>query len=223
MMPAESPDFIDPIPRLLVVRTLTAISVIASLNLLITVSSLDLASFRGWTLATADYLAWSFHFTAVATVLYLAGLLGWLYRVYRNLPVITGAAASWHSLWVFAMWVVPLVNLVLPYLIMREIWHKSVPSQIRQKTPVIFIWWLCHFFGQSLLTNHWQTLSTVGSPAFGPRLPEFVFANAMFSLAALLACWVARRVSEQQCRRHDLPPEPPQIVSQPNISQTNYF
>jgi hypothetical protein len=68
----------------------------------------------------------------------------WIYRASRNVRAL-GAVGLKHSAgWAVGSYVVPFVNLVLPFLAMREIWRASLDPgnwQDARSTPLLGWWW----------------------------------------------------------------------------------
>lgn len=80
------------------------------------------------------------------TLLALLGFLGaaiavpmWIHRCYRNLPAL-GSRGHLSPAWAAAGWFVPIANLVLPYLTVREVWIASTPRG-RLTAALVAAWW----------------------------------------------------------------------------------
>jgi hypothetical protein len=61
--------------------------------------------------------------------------LFWLHRAYKNLRPL-GAEPRYSPAWAVAAFLIPLVNLFLPFLILQETWRASDPAG-RQSLPAI--------------------------------------------------------------------------------------
>lgn len=75
------------------------------------------------------------------------GLLGaalavpmWMHRCYRNLPAL-GSRGHFSPAWAAGCWFVPIGNLVLPYLAVRDIWAASRPGG-RWNAALVAAWWI---------------------------------------------------------------------------------
>ena len=77
----------------------------------------------------------------VSTLTYVAWL-AWQYRVHTNARVTAPAEVPTSPGWGVLCWLVPLVNFVKPFVVMREIRRASVadPSHGRW---IIGLWWTC--------------------------------------------------------------------------------
>lgn len=85
--------------------------------------------------------------------------LVWLYRVHRNLPALGVRRAKYSPGWAVGWFFVPIVNLVLPYDVVKELWKDSNPDagmsdaffeqhpeatrQYSSKSSLIGFWWGC--------------------------------------------------------------------------------
>ena len=75
------------------------------------------------------------------------GLLGaalavpmWMHRCYRNLPAL-GSRGHFSPAWAAGCWFVPIANLVLPYLAVRDVWAASRPGG-RWTAALVAAWWI---------------------------------------------------------------------------------
>ena len=64
----------------------------------------------------------------------------WVYRAYRNLPVLGSGPPRWSPGWAAGGWFVPVANFVLPYLVVSELWAVSRPSS-RRTSVAVAVWW----------------------------------------------------------------------------------
>ncbi|MFG2099037.1 DUF4328 domain-containing protein [Micromonospora echinaurantiaca] len=84
--------------------------------------------------------------SGVLGVLYLlsfvaAGVLViiWTYRARRNLDAFPGNRADLSAGWAIAAWLVPLANLVMPFVVLAELARDSL---WRERTPpLVGVWW----------------------------------------------------------------------------------
>jgi len=84
------------------------------------------------------------------------GLLGaalavpmWMHRCYRNLPAL-GSRGHFSPAWAAGCWFVPIANLVLPYLAVRDIWAASRPGG-RWNAALLVTWWIAWLAAWGLL------------------------------------------------------------------------
>ena len=101
----------------------------------------------------------------VVTVFYIVFLL-WIYRISRNLHCIAGEDMTYSPGWAIGSFFVPLANLVIPFLAVKEIWHVSHKDRSISHSPVTDWWalniistvlcwlilWRTHYCGESLTT-----------------------------------------------------------------------
>ncbi|MFF7948934.1 DUF4328 domain-containing protein [Streptomyces griseorubiginosus] len=91
----------------------------------------------------------SYHLVSAAgdlLVLLCAALfIGWLWRMRDNARALSGEPPRYAGIWVYASWIVPIVNLWFPRGIVADIHHKSAPGQ---KLPaVVNVWWALWLVG----------------------------------------------------------------------------
>jgi hypothetical protein len=206
--------FIDSSARARVVVAAAIISALGSANLLLVAGQLaGTATAAGkWV-----YFQWSLGFASLMMLVFTAAFLAWFYRAYSNLPALTGARSSWHRVWVFVGWVLPLVNVFLPCLLLWETGRKSAAGGIRGNWfRGLLVWWAFGLFDAGLLNTYWQQIAAVGlgappavfAAALGPAVPEIVFAHLLFAIDGLLAGWLVLTVAAMQGLRRREPPPP---------------
>lgn len=123
-------------------------------------------------------------FTWIWLVTYVvAGItfMVWMYLARLN----SHATASrhqhkWAQMWTIVGWLIPIVNLFVPYAVMQDIWrasdtrHGTLALQLRPKSSLVTAWWACWissfvlaYIGGRLLTDFavWSTLSTAATIA----------------------------------------------------------
>ena len=90
---------------------------------------------------------------AAFTVAAIAFLI-WLHRAYKNLKPL-GAEPRYSPAWVVGAFIVPIVNLILPFQIVQEMWRASDPDAIAvsgakslniitedsSKSLLVVVWW----------------------------------------------------------------------------------
>lgn len=83
----------------------------------------------------------------IAFFVSLAGFVGaaiavpmWMHRCYRNLPALGATALHWSPAWAVGAWFIPVANLVLPYMVARELWAKAGGRVVRSG-PLLALWW----------------------------------------------------------------------------------
>ncbi|MEU9166772.1 DUF4328 domain-containing protein [Streptomyces sp. NPDC048420] len=91
----------------------------------------------------------SYHLVSTAgdllTVVCAALFTGWLWRMRDNARALSGERPRYAGIWVYASWIVPIVNLWFPRGIVADIHHKSAPDQ---KLPIVVnVWWALWLVG----------------------------------------------------------------------------
>ncbi|MER6494271.1 DUF4328 domain-containing protein [Streptomyces griseorubiginosus] len=91
----------------------------------------------------------SYHLVSAAgdlLVLLCAALfIGWLWRMRDNARALSGEPPRYAGIWVYASWIVPVVNLWFPRGIVADIHHKSAPG--RKLPAVVNVWWALWLVG----------------------------------------------------------------------------
>jgi hypothetical protein len=74
----------------------------------------------------------------------------WQHRAYSNLRLIGSRQTERSPGWSVGYWFIPFLNLVRPYNITAELWHRSesrnAPAQVipLSGTPLLTLWWLSY-------------------------------------------------------------------------------
>lgn len=88
-------------------------------------------------------------FNLAANILVIIYFIRWLRRAYNNL-IAAGGSTMFSEGWAAGAWFVPLLNLVRPFQIMREVWtdtqelNKSKAEM--QGTILVGVWWTVYLF-----------------------------------------------------------------------------
>lgn len=115
--------------------------------------------------------------------------LMWLTRAHKNLNTFGEDLRGYGTV---VVWFVPVVNLWMPYHVVREIWHKSGPPRTAEPTAwFLRAWWAC-WVGSSLVP--------IGEALFD--IGGLVILGKLLKVAAAgLAIAVVFDLSERQLRR----------------------
>lgn len=115
-------------------------------------------------LESLDRANWAlFYFTVIFVI-------GWTYQAYKNLAALGHSQLDAKPIWAALCWFVPLMNLICPYQVVRELWCRSEPlialTEARRSAPLVLGWWLAwlSMLGIGLLrayflTDQWVTQS----------------------------------------------------------------
>ncbi|MDT7782057.1 MAG: hypothetical protein QOF58_476 [Pseudonocardiales bacterium] len=131
---------------------------------------------------------------ALAAVLFVA----WMHRARLNSDVITSAHQHrYKNMWVVLGWFIPFGNLVIPFVVMQDIWRGSdrtqpmVGLQQREKSGLVTAWWLCYIGSNGLAVvaakSAWEDYALV-----------FTLSAALAVVAAMLAAQMIKQVNAMQ-------------------------
>lgn len=145
-------------------------------------------------------LAW-----VVTAVLFLV----WLHRVYANLAALGARRMRFSPRWAVGTFFLPVLNLVWPFLVMREVWNGSDPDPAGDEAappanavPWVVAWWTL-FVGATLLDpGPWRLVEDLRSHlSLGGPTVVLIAAQLAEIAAAVLAIVVVLKVDERQVRR----------------------
>jgi hypothetical protein len=83
--------------------------------------------------------------TLLADIVCAVAFIAWLWRAYTNAQVLTGGSDHGRG-WTVGAWFVPLVNLVLPCLLVREAWRRTAG-----RGGELVLWWWALYAGPGTL------------------------------------------------------------------------
>lgn len=146
--------------------------------------------------------------------------MGWLYRAHRNLERGGIRNVRRWSGWAVLGFILPFVNLVLPYLVMLEARRGSallsVEADERPRFPqpgggLVALWWLS-FLAYTIASNVHLTLldpESEGTRSMSARDLEYSMAAAglVSKLLALLSATLALRLVREITRHQGMAPE----------------
>src|SRR5439155_1843984 len=92
--------------------------------------------------------------TALAGLAAAVAWLRWQHRAHENLRALGVSGLAYTPGWAVGWWFIPFANLVLPYLVMVELWRASdptgSPAWARQRiTALLPLWWIT-YLGRSI-------------------------------------------------------------------------
>jgi hypothetical protein len=155
------------------------------------------------TLTEADYnqivmalLAWS--------GLYLILLIGWLvsymmwqYRAVSNVRVLTGDSRTGPG-WSVGWWFIPFANLVMPYLILKDLWQRTSPPAVGL-IGLFWLSWILSGVATRVLENLYENAAEASDFA---ALISYGHAQAGLSVIDagiwLLFGWIIWQITQQQ-------------------------
>lgn len=150
----------------------------------------------------------------VSTVAGLAFLV-WVYRAISNLPRIGARSLDLSAGWVVVSFLIPFLNIFVPYLALRKLWQASfAPRQWAKQaiTPMLTFMWLAWIFATSDWDNLYPTggvetsqgvVFLYGDSISMPSLWPFALSIAVDVMVVLFvrAVWHAQRDSHEAIQR----------------------
>ena len=91
----------------------------------------------------------------IALLVFLVAYLMWLHRASRNLGESGNGGMRFSSGWHVGSYFVPLANLFVPFLAMRELWNRShgeEPELADSSVSAVTSWWACWVAAILILT-----------------------------------------------------------------------
>lgn len=134
----------------------------------------------------------------------------WLHRVYGNLRALGATRLRFSPGWAVGTFFVPGVNLVWPFLVVREIWTASAPdaSDAPQPppgatSPWVAWWWGCFVTASMLDPGPWRLMENTAT-RFGLGVSSLILVVGQLAeiAAAVLGIVVVRRIDTSQARAH---------------------
>lgn len=172
-----------------------------------------IADIRDGTASAGDVDASDRRQTALAAsdgLLFLATGILWLFwqhRAHRNLRLLGAGNLRFSPGWAVGWWFVPIANLGMPYLTVRELWTTSVPEpdgSRRARAPKIGWWWAAYLAAGLLSIS-------LGGFSEQPSLDELRVTSSIGLAGELISIWAAvlaisviRDVMRGQSELHEL-------------------
>jgi hypothetical protein len=147
----------------------------------------------------------------VALLASIVFFLMWIYRAHKNLLALGARKQDlrFSPGWAVGVFFIPLVNLVLPFLAVREIWKASAASlESREvgswkKTPtplLLTMWWATSIIGSILgrIASRLPDVETLGGAINSAWVS--LMTDLATTIAAVLAIFVVRGIDALQSR-----------------------
>ena len=131
-------------------------------------------------------------------------VIRWMLRAHRNLRSLGAKKLKATDKWVWLGWLIPIVNLFLPYMVMEEIArcskHASSGHKNRSKVPIPIQWWWIAWVVGAIASSIGRYLVKYSDNPFDKEhgLLTLVFADVCWIAAAFLLMAVLRGVTEHQ-------------------------
>lgn len=158
----------------------------------------------------------------------------WVHRAYRNLRALGNlpSALEYSPGWAVGYFFIPILNLFMPYRVVREIWQKSDPAvrtrddltyAVASSAPLVLTWWLAWIAANFLdraVSRFYGDAETSETLAWASKAD--IFSTALWIAAAVLAALVVRGIDRRQEERSrhvvyaaQAPPPPPLFTPGP--------
>jgi len=134
--------------------------------------------------------------------------LVWIYRAHRNLPALSAHNLTYSPGWAVGGFFIPVLNLVHPYLVIKEIWKASsseadisdgVSWQDTKTSPLLGVWWsawvVANILGQTVL---WLSSSEKNVSAFINITWLAITSYVIGIIAAALILFLVREIDARQ-------------------------
>ena len=146
--------------------------------------------------------------TLLTAVLFLT----WLYQARVNVRALGARKLRWRREWTVLSFLIPVLNVVRPYQVIREVWQASDPRSLEPLgwqrlwvPPLVTRWWLCLLVFVSFELLAWTVL--LGVDTAGERRLAYTLralADTSAGVAASLSYFVTARITEAQEQKHAL-------------------
>jgi hypothetical protein len=161
-------------------------------------------------------------FIALAAITLIA-FMTWMWRAAKNNQALGRPQPRFGPGWSIGGWLIPLANLVIPVLIVQDLWRgsdASVPRddarwRIGPRSALVGWWWGVLLFGRVLIAAGNATFNE-GGDSLQRGIDLQIVGNLTSLAAVVLAILVVRRISDRQeeCLRVQQshwanPPAPP--------------
>ena len=129
--------------------------------------------------------------------------LAWMHRAYRNLPALGANRLGYSPRWAIGAFFVPVLNLVHPYQVVRELWRESHSDPAGAGTtlsPTLVRWWWVLFVASVLADPVIGRLAeaAMGRLDAGGRLELLVVGEMAEIAAGALAIVIVTRITRLQ-------------------------
>ena len=199
-------------------RWLTGLVIVSAgvlwLGVGVDIAEIRLLGREGLGIATPDERAaqgiveyWTFVLRTVALAITAVAFIVWLYRCRVNLRAFGIRRLRYSRNWVVYGFLIPVLNLVRPYQVAREVWQASDPSTTdpfawsEVKTPRMIQAWWATFVGFMLLKPLalWMLASAARDvPRLQIAQSVDLFADSLAAVSVTFLYFVVERITDAQ-------------------------
>jgi len=147
-------------------------------------------------------------FTVALVAITAVVWLIWQFRAHTNLRALGAAQLKYTPGWAVAWWFIPIANIVMPYLTMRELYKASDPAAgsvdwaTRGGAGLLGMWWAARLITQ-VLFQIGTAIDIRSVPALRAEAWFFLLANMSFAGLSVLAILVVRAVDSRQSQKRE--------------------
>jgi hypothetical protein len=134
----------------------------------------------------------------------------WVYRSYANLRLLGTGKTRYSPGWAVGYWFAPIINLLAPYWVVRELWVRSAMANASEELgpapPIVGLWWVV--WASAAVVFRWHPLPSMPTP-----VGTGIAIDALALAAVILTAVVVHRVSGFQSRTLEpTAPWPPAVL-----------
>jgi hypothetical protein len=155
-----------------------------------------------------------FQAAGLASTVALVLIIIWQWRSAKNAEALGRTGARLSPGWSIAGWLIPVANLVLPYLIVQDLWRSSDPEAVpgtewrRLKgAPLVAQWWIAYVASLVIVPT---ALAVVlfGSTSASDASWALNVGRLLAAGACVLAIFVVREITSRQEQQQATAPAP---------------
>lgn len=123
-------------------------------------------------------------FLMITVILAIVFFIMWFRRAYYNLHQLGIKNLSFEEGWAAGSWFVPILNLVRPYQIMKEVWletQRAIPGNAYVKNANLVGWWWALYLISNIYSNFSLRISMNAA-----SIDELINASIMSALGAFI-------------------------------------
>ncbi len=136
-----------------------------------------------------------------ASLLAIISLMTWLSRSVDNTPSLGGGIARRGPRWAIGAWFIPIVNIVMPALILRDLARRVSPD-LTGRDKLVLVWWLS-YWGPVVLAFYAAFIPIEGTDSVREQYAWLIAVQAVNTLGYLMTIVVMRRLQRDAEYWHD--------------------
>ncbi len=136
-----------------------------------------------------------------ASLLAMISLMTWMSRSVDNTPSLGGGVARRGPRWAIGAWFIPIVNIVMPALILRDLARRVSPDG-SGRGKLVLVWWLL-YWGPVILAFYLVFLPIQGTDSARESYAWIIGVQLINALGFLVTIVVMRRLQRDAEYWHD--------------------